>query len=63
MEEDELLINRYLEGDQISLKTLIDKYTSSVYNFTQRFKPKRSGFFPSSFSHTPPHRKETAPGI
>lgn len=37
MEEDELLINRYLEGDQISLKMLIDKYTPSVYNFTKRF--------------------------
>ena len=37
MEEDNLLINKYLEGDQISSKILIDKYTSSVYNFTQRF--------------------------
>jgi RNA polymerase sigma-70 factor (ECF subfamily) len=37
MEEDNLLINKYLKGDQESFKMLIDKYTSSIYNFTQRF--------------------------
>lgn len=37
MEEDNLLINKYLNGDDLSLKILIDKYTSSIYNFTQRF--------------------------
>ncbi len=37
MDEDLLLINRFLGGDQVSLKILIDKYTSSIYNFTQRF--------------------------
>ena len=37
MEEDNLLINKYLDGDQDSFKVLIDKYTSSVYNFTVRF--------------------------
>lgn len=37
MEEDHLLIKKYLEGNQASLKMLIDKYTSSIYNFTSRF--------------------------
>lgn len=37
MEEDQILIQRYLDGDEDSLKMLIDKYTSSVYNFTSRF--------------------------
>lgn len=37
MEEDHILIQRYLNGDNDSLKVLIDKYTSSVYNFTRRF--------------------------
>ena len=35
--EDDNLIKKYLEGDQSSLKILIDKYASSVYNFTSRF--------------------------
>ena len=39
MEEDNILIKKYLEGDQSSLKTLIDKYTSPIYNFTTRFIP------------------------
>lgn len=37
MEEDNILIKKYLDGDQNSFKVLIDKYTSSVYNFTSRF--------------------------
>ncbi|MFA6392922.1 MAG: sigma-70 family RNA polymerase sigma factor [Candidatus Paceibacterota bacterium] len=37
MDEDQILIQRYLDGDENSLKMLIDKYTSSVYNFTSRF--------------------------
>ncbi|NVN97627.1 sigma-70 family RNA polymerase sigma factor [Candidatus Nomurabacteria bacterium] len=37
MEEDHILIKRYLDGDDNSLKMLIEKYTSSVYNFTSRF--------------------------
>lgn len=37
MEEDYLLIKKYLDGDQTSLKVLIDKHTTSIYNFTSRF--------------------------
>ncbi len=37
MEEDYELINKYLKGEQDALKMLIDKYTSSIYNFTIRF--------------------------
>lgn len=37
MDEDQILIQKYLDGDENSLKMLIDKYTSSVYNFTSRF--------------------------
>ena len=37
MEEDKILIQEYLNGDQASLKSLIDKYTSSIYNFSLRF--------------------------
>ena len=39
MEEnnDEYLIGEYLKGNQDSLRILIDKYTSSIYNFTVRF--------------------------
>jgi len=37
MEDDSILIKRYLEGEEEGLKILIDKYTSSVYNFTLRF--------------------------
>ena len=37
MEEDHFLIKKYLNGDQGSLKMLIDKHTSSIYNFTSRF--------------------------
>ncbi len=37
MEEDHILIQKYLEGDEHSLKILIEKYTSSIYNFTSRF--------------------------
>jgi len=37
MEEDYLLIKKYLDGDQASLKMLIDKHTPSIYNFTSRF--------------------------
>jgi len=39
MEEDNILIKKYFEGDQTSLKMLIDKYTSPIYNFTSRFIP------------------------
>ncbi len=37
MEEDYILIKKYLGGDQDSFKMLIDKYTSSIYNFSSRF--------------------------
>lgn len=37
MKEDHLLIKNYLNGDQNCLKMLIDKHTSSIYNFTSRF--------------------------
>lgn len=37
MEEDHILIKKYLDGNENSLKMLIDKYISSVYNFTSRF--------------------------
>ncbi|MFA6386588.1 MAG: sigma-70 family RNA polymerase sigma factor [Candidatus Paceibacterota bacterium] len=37
MEEDYTLIQQYLNGDDNSLKVLIDKHTSSIYNFTFRF--------------------------
>jgi RNA polymerase sigma-70 factor (ECF subfamily) len=37
MEEDYTLIQQYLNGDDNSLKMLIDKHTSSIYNFTLRF--------------------------
>jgi len=37
MEEDHILIQKYLDGDDDSLKMLIEKYTSSIYNFTSRF--------------------------
>ena len=37
MGEDNILIKKYLDGDQASLKVLIDKYTSPIYNFTSRF--------------------------
>lgn len=36
MEEDHILIQQFLNGDQNSLKVLIDKYTSSIYNFSSR---------------------------
>lgn len=36
MEDDNLLIKKYLDGDQDSLRLLIDKYTSSIYNFSSR---------------------------
>jgi RNA polymerase sigma-70 factor (ECF subfamily) len=35
--EDDVLIKKYLDGDQKSLKILVDKYTSPIYNFTLRF--------------------------
>jgi RNA polymerase sigma-70 factor (ECF subfamily) len=37
MRSDEEIIKEYLAGDDESLKTLIDKYTSSIYNFSARF--------------------------
>lgn len=37
MDEDQILIQKYLDGDENSLKMLIDKYTSSIYNFISRF--------------------------
>ena len=37
MEEDYILIQKYLNGDVSSFKMLIDKHTSSIYNFTLRF--------------------------
>lgn len=37
MEEDQILIQKYLKGEDGALKMLIDKYTPSVYNFTSRF--------------------------
>jgi RNA polymerase sigma-70 factor (ECF subfamily) len=37
MDEDQILIQKYLDGDQLCLKMLIDKYTSSIYNFISRF--------------------------
>lgn len=40
MEEDHLLIKKYLDGDQFTLKMLIDKHTSSIYNFSSRFVGK-----------------------
>lgn len=36
MEEDNVLIQKFLNGDQNSLKVLIDKYTLPVYNFSSR---------------------------
>lgn len=35
--DDETLIKEYLGGDQDSLKTLIDKYAPSIYNFSIQF--------------------------
>lgn len=38
MEDDEIdLIKEYIAGNQDAFKKLIDKYTSSVYNFSVRF--------------------------
>ncbi|MFA6999588.1 MAG: sigma-70 family RNA polymerase sigma factor [Candidatus Paceibacterota bacterium] len=37
MDEDQILIQKYLNGDEDSLRMLIDKYTSSIYNFISRF--------------------------
>jgi RNA polymerase sigma-70 factor (ECF subfamily) len=37
MEEDPILIKRYLNGDEACLKVLIDRYASPIYNFTLRF--------------------------
>lgn len=37
MEEDYLLIKKYFEGNTDSLKMLIDKHASSIYNFSSRF--------------------------
>ncbi|KKQ21059.1 MAG: hypothetical protein US34_C0002G0081, partial [Candidatus Nomurabacteria bacterium GW2011_GWC2_36_9] len=37
MEGDHILIKKYLDGNQASLKMLIDRYTSSIYNFSSRF--------------------------
>lgn len=37
MEEDNFLIKKYLEGDQSSLKIIIDRYTPSIFNFSKRF--------------------------
>lgn len=34
---DEDLINLYNNGDENALKTLIERYTSHIYNFTRRF--------------------------
>lgn len=34
---DEYYISKYIKGDQESLRILIDKYTSSIYNFSARF--------------------------
>jgi len=36
-DSDENLIKQYLEGNQVSLKILIDKHTPSIYNFSVRF--------------------------
>lgn len=36
MDEDNLLIKKYLDGDQASLRSLIDKYTPSIFNFLSR---------------------------
>jgi RNA polymerase sigma-70 factor, ECF subfamily len=36
-ENDEYLIGEYLEGNQETLKLLIDRYTPSIYNFVARF--------------------------
>jgi len=37
VEEDNLLIKSYIEGDDLSFKILIDKYTTSLYNYISRF--------------------------
>lgn len=37
MEDDNFLIKKYLDGEENSLKMLIDKHTSSIYNFSKRF--------------------------
>ncbi len=37
MEDDVNLIKRYLKGEEDCLRVLIDRYTSSIYNFTVRF--------------------------
>lgn len=37
MDDDNFLIKKYLEGDQSSLKFIIDKYTPSIFNFSKRF--------------------------
>jgi len=34
---DELLVQEYISGDDNALKILIDRYTSSIYNFSARF--------------------------
>lgn len=34
---DEYYVNKYIDGDQESLRFLIDKYTPSIYNFSVRF--------------------------
>lgn len=36
---DEILVKEYLEGEENSLKVLIDRYTSHIYNFSVRFVP------------------------
>lgn len=37
MDEDNQLIKDYINGDENSLKILIDKYTFSIYNFSSKF--------------------------
>lgn len=36
---DENLVKEYLEGEENSLKVLIDRYTPHIYNFSVRFAP------------------------
>ena len=35
--DDNYLIDKYIEGDEDSLRILIEKYTPSIYNFSIRF--------------------------
>ena len=39
-EQDENLVNSYLDGNKEALKEIIDKYTPSLYNYARRIANK-----------------------